>query len=274
MTIHKHCQLASGFTMHYNEAAPEGAANGCVVFIHGSGPGASGMSNFQFNIAAFVAAGYRVLVPDLPGYGQSDKPTDVHYTLDYFVATMHEWLDHLALAQYTLVGNSLGGAIALGMALARPEAVKGLILMATGGIESRETYFNMPGIQAMVKYPMGSPEFTKDVLASLLQQLVFDPSHVTEALVNQRWATLQTQNPTVLATMAIPDLTDCLKDITCPVLSFWGREDRFCPVSGADKLFKHCQRVHSVNVSQCGHWVMVEHPEMFNRECLAFLERN
>lgn len=267
-------RLASGFNISYTDAAPERAARGCVVFIHGSGPGASGMSNFQQNIAAFVSAGYRVLVPDLPGYGLSDKPTDVQYTLDYFVGTLFEWLDELGLEDYHLVGNSLGGAISIGMSLARPMAVKSLILMATGGIEARETYFNMPGIQAMVKYPMGSPEFTRDVLANLLTQLVFDPVHITDALVDQRWATLQTQNSTVLATMAIPDLTDRLGEIYCPVLSFWGREDRFCPVSGADKLFSRCKSVHTVNISQCGHWVMVEYPELFNRESLAFLEQH
>lgn len=265
-------ELPSGFTLHYTDAVPSGAVHGCVVFIHGSGPGASGMSNFHANIEAFQNAGYRVLVPDLPGYGLSDKPTDVQYTLDYFVGIMHEWLDALQLNSYHLVGNSLGGAIAIGMSLDRPKAVSSLILMASGGIESRETYFNMPGIQAMVKYPMGSPEFTRDVLATLLTQLVFDPVHVTEQLVDQRWATLQTQNATVLATMAIPDLTERLNDIACPVLSFWGREDRFCPVSGAEKLFNACQNVRSIKLSQCGHWVMVEYPDVFNRECLAFLE--
>ncbi len=265
-------QLTSGFTLSYSDTAPSGATLGCVVFIHGSGPGASGMSNFQANIEAFRDAGYRVLVPDLPGYGQSDKPTDVQYTLDYFVGIMFEWLDELKLSNYHLVGNSLGGAIAIGMSLTRADAVTSLILMASGGIESRETYFNMPGIQAMVKYPMGSPEFTRDVLAKLLTQLVYDPEHVTDALVDQRWATLQTQNATVLATMAIPDLTDRLGDIACSVLSFWGREDRFCPVSGADKLFNACNTVQSIKVSQCGHWVMVEHPQLFNRESLAFLE--
>ena len=265
-------KLPSGFTLHFTEAAHDGASRGCVVFIHGSGPGASGMSNFQQNVTAFVDAGYRVLIPDLPGYGLSDKPTDVQYTLDYFVSIMHEWLDELDIPTYHLVGNSLGGAISLGMALAKPNAVTSLILMATGGIEEKATYFNMPGIQAMVKYPMGSPEFTRDVLAQLLTQLVFDPVHVTDTLVDQRWQTLQTQNATVLATMAIPDLTDRLGEIACPVLSFWGREDRFCPASGAEKLFHSCQRVHSVKVSQCGHWVMVEHPQLFNRESLAFLE--
>ena len=55
-----------------------------------------------------------------------------------------------------MVGNSLGGAVALGLTLRNPDRIEKLILMAPGGIESREDYFSMPGIQAMVKYPMAS----------------------------------------------------------------------------------------------------------------------
>ena len=79
--------------------------------------------------------------------------------------------------------------------------------MAAGGIEEREVYFAMPGIQAMVAYPMGSPAFTREVLGTLLERLVFDKRHVTEQLISQRWHILQQQNAQVLATMQIPNLT-------------------------------------------------------------------
>ena len=72
--------------------------------------------------------------------------------------------------------------------------------------------------------------------------------------------------------MQIPNLTSRLKEISCPVLAFWGREDEFCPVSGALALQSECPQVKVITLSQCGHWVMVEHPEMFNRESLEFVE--
>lgn len=271
MDTQKFCTLSNGFKLAYSEFNPNVSPAGTVVFIHGSGPGASGMSNFQFNVDAFVDAGMRVLIPDLPGYGLTDKPTDIAYTLEYFVSTMQAWLDNLHIERATLVGNSLGGAIAIGMTLSRPHQTEKLILMATGGIEERTTYFMMPGIQAMVAYPMGSPQFTREVLGQLLHQLVFDPRHVTEELIEQRWKVLQTQNPTVLTTMQVPNLSDQLKLIACPVLSFWGRDDRFCPVSGAQTLLTECQDIKCINVSQCGHWVMVEHAAMFNKECIGFI---
>jgi len=70
-------QVSGGYTIHIAEAG-QGPA---VVFLHGSGPGASGASNFRQNIDAFVDAGYRVILPDMIGYGASSKPEGIDYTL-------------------------------------------------------------------------------------------------------------------------------------------------------------------------------------------------
>lgn len=119
---------------------------------------------------------------------------------------------------------------------------------------------------------MGSPEFTRDVLAKLLTLLVFDPTLVNDELVDERWHTLQTQNPHVLATMAIPDLSERLSEIRHPVLVFWGMEDHFCPASGVWKLLERCHCVQAEILNRCGHWVMTEYPTTFNRRSLEFLE--
>ncbi len=263
--------LANGYTLQFTDHAAAGDERGVVVFIHGSGPGASGWSNFKHNVAHFQNAGYRCIVYDQWGYGQSDKPTDVDHTLDFFVGGLIGLLDALEIRNAHLVGNSLGGAVAIGAALECPSRVGSLILMAPGGIESRETYFAMPGIQAMVQYPMGSPEFTRDVLAKLLTQLVFNPNQVDEELVSERWATLQTQNAHVLATMQIPDLSPRLPELSMPTLTFWGTEDRFCPPMGVWKLLEGVPSAQAELVNRCGHWVMSEYPELFNRRCIDFL---
>lgn len=259
--------------IHYTDHAPIGASNGTAIFIHGSGPGASGWSNFKHNVSAFQEAGYRCMVYDQWGYGKTSKPQDVDHTLDFFVDGLVSLMDSADIANAVLVGNSLGGAVALGLALRHPERVEKLILMAPGGIESREDYFSMPGIQAMVKYPMGSPEFTKEVLAQLLTQLVYDPVNVDDELVDERWATLETQNAHVLATMQIPDLSDQLASIDINTLVFWGTEDRFCPASGTWKILQMKGNVQAELVNYCGHWVMSEYPELFNERCLLFLSK-
>ena len=120
---------------------------------------------------------------------------------------------------------------------------------------------------------MGSPEFTKEVLAQLLTQLVYDPVNVDDELVDERWATLETQNAHVLATMQIPDLSDQLASIDIETLVFWGTEDRFCPASGTWKILQMKGNVQAELVNYCGHWVMSEYPELFNERCLSFLSK-
>jgi 4,5:9,10-diseco-3-hydroxy-5,9,17-trioxoandrosta-1(10),2-diene-4-oate hydrolase len=109
------------------------------------------------------------------------------------------------------------------------------------------------------------------VLADLLTLLVYDPKHVTESLIDERWDILQIQNPHVLASMAIPNLTDQLHRITHPISVFWGTNDKFCPASGTQTLLDHCPNVRAQVLNNCGHWVMIEYADYFNRMCLDFL---
>jgi 4,5:9,10-diseco-3-hydroxy-5,9,17-trioxoandrosta-1(10),2-diene-4-oate hydrolase len=241
-----------------------------VVFIHGSGPGASGASNFRQNIKAFVDAGYRVLLPDLIGYGGSSKPADRAYTLDFFVETLVEALDVFGVKQCVLVGNSLGGGIAIKMALDRPKFTRRLILMAPGGVETRETYFAMPGIAKMVG-DFTSPDFSAADQRRLVTNLVYDPDHITDALVSERYAVARTQPKEVLSTMSVPDLSPRLGELTAPVLGMWGLNDEFCPASGAEKFLAACPDVRFITFNNVGHWVMVERAAEFNAYCLAFM---
>jgi len=86
-----------------------------------SGPGASGHSNFKGNYPYLVERGYRCIVPDHIGYGFSDKPADVEYPLSFFTECIRQTLDAAGVTRCSLVGNSLGGAIALQFALDYPE---------------------------------------------------------------------------------------------------------------------------------------------------------
>jgi len=255
--------------LHYTEL---GSSTGSpILFLQGSGPGASGWLNFRYNAQYFADQGFHVIIPDLPGFGDSDKP-DRDYTLDFFTDVVTEFADQLDLARFALVGNSLGGAVSLGVALTQPQRASHLILMGCGGLEDQITYFQkMPGIQAMTKVPLGSPEFTPAYLKQVLQLIVHDPKHITDELIEERFRILSTQNPAVFKRMVIPNLTARLNEIQSPVLGFWGAQDRFCPISGAETLVTHCPDAQVITLSQCGHWVMIEHADLFNRRCVEFL---
>jgi 4,5:9,10-diseco-3-hydroxy-5,9,17-trioxoandrosta-1(10),2-diene-4-oate hydrolase len=265
----KYVTLETGLTLHYLDIG-EGPI---VVWLHGSGPGASGYSNFKGNYPVFEQAGYRNIIVDLPGFGRSDKPADAQYHLDFFVSHLHALLDSLGIDRCTLLGNSLGGAIALGTALAHPERVDKLILLAPGGVEERETYFRMKGIQRMVETfaagPMGIEQ-----MRHVMQLQVFDPSNLTEAILAERAAVAPSQPANLFSTMLVPNMTERLGELNCPIFGFWGSDDVFNPPSGVFKLLEHARNARFTLLNRCGHWVQVEHPELFNRQCLEFLQED
>lgn len=257
--------------IHFHSHGPE--AGDVVVFVHGSGPGASGYSNFKKNIDAFTAAGKRVIIPDLPGFGYSSKPTNRDYTTEFFSTHLVGLLDAISVPRFALVGNSLGGAVSIRVALDHPDRVSKLILMAPGGIEELETYLAMPAMAKMINNFVDG-KLDRDGLRHVLETLVYDPRHVTDALVSERWAILEQQPPDVLARMKVPNMEAELSGIQCPVLSFWGVDDELLPASGGGKITRACKPSRHIELAECGHWVMVEHTRLFNAACLDFLEHD
>ncbi|MFU2489504.1 alpha/beta fold hydrolase [Thauera sp. WH-1] len=261
-------ELDSGLRLHYLDIG-EGPV---VVWLHGSGPGASGYSNFKGNYPAFAAAGFRNIVLDLPGFGRSDKPADVQYNLDFFVASLNGLLQKIGVTKCTLLGNSLGGAIALGQALAHPDTVERLILMAPGGVEERETYFRMEGIVRMVetfaKGPMGPVE-----MRHVMSLQVFDPSMLDDTIINERSAIAPSQPANLFSTMMVPNMTTRLHEIKAPIFGFWGTDDKFNPHTGALKVIENAPDARMILLNRCGHWVQVEHSDLFNRSCIDFLTK-
>lgn len=266
----KFITLPNGLKLHYHEEG-QGIP---VLFVHGSGPGASGWSNFKENYPEFAANGYRALIPDLPGYGYSSKPEDAHYTLDYMVDALEQFLITLNIKKTALIGNSMGGAVCIRMALNQPSLVHKLILMAPGGLELRETYMEMEGIQQMMRSFFSKKGITKNGMLKTFKLQLFDESLITEDIIQQRYEIALTQPKTVISTMKIPNQTDLLKDIQCPILGFWGMNDKFCPPSGAITLARECSNIRVILLSECGHWVMVEHKKTFNKQSIDFLNED
>ena len=261
-------ELDSGLRLHYLDVG-QGPV---VVWLHGSGPGASGSSNFKGNYPAFTEAGFRNIVLDLPGFGRSDKPSDVQYNLDFFVANLNAFLGKIGVTKCTLLGNSLGGAISIGQALAHPDTVERLILMAPGGVEERETYFRMEGIVRMVetfaKGPMGPVE-----MRHVMSLQVFDPSMLDDSIINERSAIAPSQPANLFSTMMVPNMTTRLHEIKAPIFGFWGTDDKFNPHTGALKVIENAPNARMTLLNRCGHWVQVEHSDLFNRSCIDFLTK-
>ncbi len=120
---------AGGIETNYHDQG-DGPA---VLFIHGSGPGVSAWANWRLTIPA-LSRSYRVIAPDMVGFGFSDRPKGVQYSKETWIAQAIGLLDALGIDKADVVGNSFGGAIALGMAIRHPKRVGRLALMGAVGV--------------------------------------------------------------------------------------------------------------------------------------------
>jgi 4,5:9,10-diseco-3-hydroxy-5,9,17-trioxoandrosta-1(10),2-diene-4-oate hydrolase len=264
----KYVDVGNGISLHYHESGS--GDQGTVLFIHGSGPGASGWSNFKGNYPFLAERGYRTIVPDTLGYGYSSKPEDGTFSLDDVSAQYKALLDALDVTRVTLVGNSQGGAIAINMALNYPQLVQRLVLMAPGGLETRETYMAMEGIKAMIRvlYKEG---VSKETMRRVFALQLHDETKITDEVIEERYQIAMTQHKDNIARIHVTNQEARLSEIQCPVLCFWGANDKFCPSSGAAKIASECKSSRTMLISSCGHWVMVEYPKLFNELTLKFL---
>jgi 4,5:9,10-diseco-3-hydroxy-5,9,17-trioxoandrosta-1(10),2-diene-4-oate hydrolase len=263
-----YADVGGGITMHYHDSGS--GERGVVLFVHGSGPGASGWSNFKGNYPWLAEHGYRTIVPDTVGYGYSTKPEEGVFSLDDVAAQYKALLDDLGVDRATVVGNSQGGAIAITMALHYPGLVDKLILMAPGGLETRETYMEMEGIKTMIRvlYKEG---ISKETMRKVFKLQLHDESKITEQVIEERYQVAMTQHKDNIARIQVANQEDRLSEIRCPVLCFWGANDKFCPMSGASKIAASCPNSRTMLIANCGHWVMVEYPKLFNELTLKFV---
>jgi 4,5:9,10-diseco-3-hydroxy-5,9,17-trioxoandrosta-1(10),2-diene-4-oate hydrolase len=263
----KYADIGDGLRVHYQEEGTGPA----VVWFHGSGPGASGWSNFRRNYPVVAKAGFRSLVPDTLGFGYSSKP-DVDYGMDFVVGAVKRFFDKVGIEKAALIGNSHGGAVAIKFALDNPDRVSRLVLMAPGGLEEREAYMKMEGIRVMMKAFFKPEGITRESLRTVFGLQLHDPAQVTDEIIEERYQIAVNQPKRVMASLQVPHLAPELPKLTMPVLGFWGTTDRFCPSTGAMRIAEGCPDARVMVLSRCGHWVMVEHAELFNRMCVEFLK--
>ena len=242
-----------------------------TIFLHGSAPGASAWSNFKGNMGEFAATGFHAIGLDLIGYGESSKPSNRAYTLDFHISALEALVRKLELGPVNLVANSLGGAIALRFAMNNPELVRKLILMAPGGLGGKLTYLRMSGIRSMMWALLGPGGPTAEKLRNTFSLQVFDRGLITPELIDERLAVAKTQPRQVLKTLKVDNLLPRLSEIKCPTLAFWGVQDNFCPVETAPLLARGIADCRVLLLSQCGHWAQVEHLQTFNAEAIRFL---
>ncbi len=254
-----------------------------VLMLHGGGPGASGVSNYSRNIEA-LARHFRVLVPDMPGYGKSTKGVDRSDPFGDLATAMLGMLDTLGIRRAHVIGNSLGGACALRMALERPSAIGRLVLMGPGGVNTTRQ-LPTPGLKRLLNYYSGEGPTLEKLTRFIRGDLIYDGSLVPESVIRERFKS--SIDPEVVASpplrgpKGIPKFRkiDFTRDprllsVQNPTLVLWGTEDSVNRPSGAESLQRRMPNCDVYLFSKTGHWVQWERADEFNAAVLAFLARD
>ena len=261
----------------------EAGSGPAVVMLHGGGPGASGLSNYSRNIDV-LAESFRVIVPDMPGYGRSDKFFDHSDPFGFLADSIHGLLDDMGIPTAHLIGNSLGGAAALRLALDAPRRVGKLILMGPGGIGMTR---GLPteGLKSLLSYYSGDGPSREKLATFIRTYLVYDGAAVPDALIDLRYqASIDPEvmadpplrrpsGPTALRTLWRMDLTrdKRLRHLPTPTLILWGRDDKVNRPAGGPHLLDLMPNAELVMTSHTGHWMQWERAELFNQLVAEFL---
>lgn len=231
-----------------------------VILLHGLG---SVKEIWAANIGA-LSAKYRVYALDQVGFGHSDKPL-LEYKIATFVDFLFGFMQSQNLSKATLVGNSLGGWIALDFAARHPEMVDKLVLVGSAGLPWEKA----PAADL-------NPASLAD-MRTLLESIFYDKKMVTDQFVLQAFTNHARNNDgftiqRTLAGFAQNQFEDAkLSSLHAPTLVVWGRQDELISVSQGEKLRDGIPGAKLVVFEQCGHVPQLEKPAEFNQALTDFL---
>jgi pimeloyl-ACP methyl ester carboxylesterase len=257
-----------GVEVHYRD---EGAGPP-LVLVHGT---SSSLHTWDGWVAR-LASHRRVVRLDLPGFGLTGPAPDHDYTPSRYARVVFALMTALGIDRADVAGNSLGGRVALTMALDHPERVRGLVLVDSAGLSGNKP----PAIFAIGRTPVIgralrwlTPRF---VIRGNVEQVYGDPSRVTDALVDRYYELTRREGNREALFDRIngprdPDLDARLGEVRAPVLVEWGERDRWIPLPFGRRLADGIHGAKLVTYPDAGHVPMEELPEPTARDADAFL---
>lgn len=250
----------------------EGGEGQAVLFLHGSGPGTTGAGAWA-STARTLGASFHVVAPDQAGFGGTPLPAGSRGGLELWTRSAGDLMDALGFESYAVVGHSMGGAVAMALAAARPEQVTRVVAAATMGAPGAGLSPDLDALWAASTDRAGARD--------MLGRLFLDQSLVTDAAVQARALAIQ-EGAAAFESLFPPPRARWAEDLTlapatlaqvrAPVLLVHGAQDRVTPMPAAtEPLVQHLPDVRLHVVGECGHGLMVEQPEVFRGVLSDFL---
>lgn len=243
-----------------------------VFLIHGSGPGVTAWANWRLTMPE-LARQFRVVAPDMVGFGYTDRPAGIRYSMQGWVDHALAVMDALGIEQTHLIGNSFGGALALALAIRAPQRVRRLVLMGSVGVPFPIT----PGLDAVWGY---IPSLEN--MRQLLDVFAHDRQLVSDELARLRYeASIRPGFQEAFSSMfpaprqrwvdAMASSDEDIRQLPHETLLVHGREDRVIPMATSQRLFELIPNAQLHLFGRCGHWTQIEHAAAFSRLVVDFL---
>jgi 2-hydroxymuconate-semialdehyde hydrolase/2-hydroxy-6-oxo-octa-2,4-dienoate hydrolase len=246
-----------------------------VIMLHGSGPGVSATANWQYNIGP-LSERFRVLAPDIVGFGATERPEDIVYSLRSWTDHVWAFLDAHDIERAAIVGNSLGGRIALQMATDHPERISRMVLMGSPGVGMTLT----DGLAALRAYEP-SHEAMRDLLRTYF---AVDPALITDRLVEIRYQASIANGAFEAYRAMFSDprhkgselgiTAEDVRKIDTPTLLVHGREDKVVPLAVSVAMLDLLPHADLHVFSRCGHWTQIERADEFSALVADYLARS
>jgi pimeloyl-ACP methyl ester carboxylesterase len=259
-----------GVRLHYQEVG----SGHPLVCMHGAGPGASAESNFKLNAGPF-AEKFRVILFDMPQYGKSDKIVLTQPRLKYNAELLHGFLAKLGIERTHIVGNSMGGQVALKFGLDFPAALDRVVVIGSGAVTPIFAPHPVEGVKMIARYYKGAGP-SREKLRDLLSTIVYDSSFLTDEIFEERYKA--SVDPEVVELFGkrqgeLPreTLAADLAKLKAKLLVVWGMDDRFGALDVGLQMTRMVPGAQMHIFSQCGHWAQIEHAAAFNRVVTDFL---
>lgn len=240
-----------------------------IILIHGF---TANTYTWRFNIEE-LGKKFPVYAIDLPGFGYSDKPLDFQYDLDGYAAFIIKFMDAMEIKKAILVGNSMGGGIALKTELTYPDRVAKLVLVDSMGYpEDRHRFW----VFQMMNYPV-----IGEVLLSLNNRYImenslksgpyYDNSFVTDDVVDSNYNVYKTENARKIPLIVIRDLSKKysfeegeLKKVKAPTMVLWGADDNLISADLVENFVRDIKDSKAVVFPETGHMPQEEKSKMVN----------
>lgn len=252
--------VANGLATNYHDVG----SGDPVLMIHGSGPGVTAFANWRLSMPV-LAQSFRVIAPDMAGFGYTERPEGAQYSMDNWVSHALGLLDALNIERAHIVGNSFGGGLALALAIRAPERVNRMVLMGAAGTPFKLTQ----GLDDVWGY---TPSFEN--MRKMMDIFAYDRSLVSDELAQLRYeASIRPGYQEAFSSMfpaprqrwvdALASPEEALRALPHDTLIIHGREDKVIPLSASLKLFELLKKSQLHVFGQCGHWTQIEHAQRF-----------